>query len=435
MLIQNGIKNRKQPEESTSPIIDGEILEKLSPKLDQKASSPFETSQLAPKLMTPPANFDPFLTRPYGSQFNFYPHHLLTQPMSFSPNRLPFPTMLSQIPSIPSPSPQFKNSQTPEQDNTCRTLLEEFYKKDKNLMQDKRKLPTTNLRKIDKIAENLRGNANSISPPSSASPSSSKSFLDHFSQMTVKKEPPSPATPFPISPQSIQNAQNFLNDKNSVKATNMENLLSFSAEAAKKAQQSPTISMPGNVTPTNTSNVGGKIPNSKLFAKCFICSKLLSNQYNLRVHLETHQNMRYACTVCSHVSRSKDALRKHISYRHPGTPSPCESENRRKRTKLASQIQQIQAQQMMKDQIAAGNLMFPPNNPTSGNITMNMDPNASQLALLQSFTSEMTIPTQQQIFQHHQQQQQQAAAVAALHHAVKTEINNNGDEQNTNNGT
>ncbi|XP_068148444.1 protein abrupt [Drosophila tropicalis] len=75
--------------------------------------------------------------------------------------------------------------------------------------------------------------------------------------------------------------------------------------------------------------------NSKLYATCFICHKQLSNQYNLRVHLETHQNVRYACNVCSHVSRSKDALRKHVSYRHPGAPSPCESEARRKRvTKL-----------------------------------------------------------------------------------------------------
>lgn len=47
---------------------------------------------------------------------------------------------------------------------------------------------------------------------------------------------------------------------------------------------------------------------------------------------------RYACTVCTHVSRSKDALRKHVSYRHPGAPSPCESETRRKRSKLASQL-------------------------------------------------------------------------------------------------
>ncbi|KAH8322312.1 hypothetical protein KR059_012463 [Drosophila kikkawai] len=71
--------------------------------------------------------------------------------------------------------------------------------------------------------------------------------------------------------------------------------------------------------------------NSKLYATCFICHKQLSNQYNLRVHLETHQNVRYACNVCSHVSRSKDALRKHVSYRHPGAPSPCENEARRKR--------------------------------------------------------------------------------------------------------
>lgn len=115
------------------------------------------------------------------------------------------------------------------------------------------------------------------------------------------------------------------------------------------------------------------------------------------------------------MSRSKDALRKHISYRHPGTPSPCESENRRKRTKLASQIQQIQAQQMMKDQIAAGNLLF-----SQQTIPTNVDANANQLALLQSFTSEMTIPNQAQCY--HQQQQMSLTQ-------VKSEINNNGDEQ------
>lgn len=47
----------------------------------------------------------------------------------------------------------------------------------------------------------------------------------------------------------------------------------------------------------------------------------------------------YACNVCSHVSRSKDALRKHVSYRHPGAPSPCESEAKRKRTKAAAAAQ------------------------------------------------------------------------------------------------
>lgn len=61
---------------------------------------------------------------------------------------------------------------------------------------------------------------------------------------------------------------------------------------------------------------GVSTSSSKLFATCAICGKQLSNQYNLRVHMETHQNMNYACNVCSHVSRSRDALRKHVSYRH-----------------------------------------------------------------------------------------------------------------------
>ncbi|XP_022815789.1 broad-complex core protein isoforms 1/2/3/4/5 isoform X2 [Spodoptera litura] len=49
---------------------------------------------------------------------------------------------------------------------------------------------------------------------------------------------------------------------------------------------------------------------------CTICNKRLSNQYNLRVHMETHAGRRHACRACSHVSRSRDALRKHVAYRH-----------------------------------------------------------------------------------------------------------------------
>lgn len=42
---------------------------------------------------------------------------------------------------------------------------------------------------------------------------------------------------------------------------------------------------------------------------------------------------RYACNVCSHISRSKDALRKHISYRHPSTTSSSsDTESRRKKS-------------------------------------------------------------------------------------------------------
>ncbi|XP_013147291.1 PREDICTED: protein bric-a-brac 1-like [Papilio polytes] len=55
---------------------------------------------------------------------------------------------------------------------------------------------------------------------------------------------------------------------------------------------------------------------------CGVCNKRLSNQYNLRVHMETHAGRRHACRACSHVSRSRDALRKHVAYRHaPNMPS------------------------------------------------------------------------------------------------------------------
>lgn len=68
---------------------------------------------------------------------------------------------------------------------------------------------------------------------------------------------------------------------------------------------------------SQSDNNKSRTPVSKLYTMCFICGKQLSNHYNLRVHMETHQNAQYACSVCSHVSRSRDALRKHVSYRHP----------------------------------------------------------------------------------------------------------------------
>lgn len=141
-----------------------------------------------------------------------------------------------------------------------------------------------NLKKIDRIAESLRFATNSTSPPSSSSPSSAKSFLEHFNQMTVKKES-SPNSPYAMpSPNAMQQ---FMGDK---KPT-IENLLNYSNDAVKKSVQAAQANQAASM-PNNQGGPPAKIPNSKLFAKCFICSKLLSNQYNLRVHLETHQNMR-----------------------------------------------------------------------------------------------------------------------------------------------
>lgn len=77
-----------------------------------------------------------------------------------------------------------------------------------------------------------------------------------------------------------------------------------------------------NLVELETNDGNGKIhqwktTKSNNSSKCFICGKYLSNQYNLRVHMETHEDGYHACLSCPHVSRSRDALRKHISYRHP----------------------------------------------------------------------------------------------------------------------
>lgn len=85
--------------------------------------------------------------------------------------------------------------------------------------------------------------------------------------------------------------------------------------------------------------------------------------------------------------------------------------------------------------MAANSLMFSQQNTTnsgnqstSSNLPLNLDTTnaANQLALLQSFTSEMTIPSL-----YHQQQAQQQGSPMPTQSIVKNEINNNGDEQMT----
>ncbi|KAM7358686.1 uncharacterized protein ACRADG_003567 isoform 2-T3 [Cochliomyia hominivorax] len=236
------------------------------------------------------------------------------------------------------------------------------------------------IKRIDKIVENLRGQGASTKHENTATsltshlhspltPLSIKTSMENYSPNSSNLLATKPSLfnsptssegsnqlhsqlPFNITPEDQLKLQQHL-DKyaqscaRSMEAAN-ENLKNEAArlmsnEKLTAAPQSPQ-------TPKAPSN-------SKLYATCFICHKQLSNQYNLRVHLETHQNVRYACNVCSHVSRSKDALRKHVSYRHPGAPSPCETEARRKRANkvLASQL------------TAAANLTL--NSPSSGEVT------------------------------------------------------------------
>ncbi|KAG4070233.1 hypothetical protein HA402_003923 [Bradysia odoriphaga] len=185
---------------------------------------------------------------------------------------------------------------------------------------ESKKTKTTELKKIDQIAEQLR------------SGSSNRNCMD-VSKVTGISHSPTSAMLLKSSPYS--SLAHFMADDN-----NMQKMTEFDTQEP-TPQYLPNEGLISELDKA-ISSVGmpPKTSNSKLYATCFICHKQLSNQYNLRVHLETHQNVRYACSVCSHVSRSKDALRKHISYRHPGAPSPCESESRRKRMKIAPQVSQ-----------------------------------------------------------------------------------------------
>uniref|UniRef100_A0A1B0FBG5 BTB domain-containing protein n=1 Tax=Glossina morsitans morsitans TaxID=37546 RepID=A0A1B0FBG5_GLOMM len=199
--------------------------------------------------------------------------------------------------------------------------------------QNEQSTPQKDIKRIDKIVESLRGGCgksnsqestqNQGHMPAPLAPLSIKTGLDSYNSTTsplmIAKQTPlfsmANTSQSPSSPHGHLNL-NF----------NMANEDGLKCDAEK-------VSTPPS--PHTTAPNGKPMANSKLYATCFICHKQLSNQYNLRVHLETHQNVRYACNVCSHVSRSKDALRKHVSYRHPGAPSPCETEARRKRaTKL-----------------------------------------------------------------------------------------------------
>ncbi|KAK5641136.1 hypothetical protein RI129_009683 [Pyrocoelia pectoralis] len=82
----------------------------------------------------------------------------------------------------------------------------------------------------------------------------------------------------------------------------------------------------------NTDSSSPRKTTKDLLFKCFLCGKYLSNQYNLRVHMETHEEGCYMCQSCPHVSRSRDALRKHVSYRHQ------EQYNIKKRKKMESML-------------------------------------------------------------------------------------------------
>lgn len=130
----------------------------------------------------------------------------------------------------------------------------------------------------------------------------------------------------------------------------LENFTNYVSDAFANADET---SVPTDLTQSGSSETfkTGKSNAAKTFTVCFICGKQLSNHYNLRVHMETHQNVQYACSACNHVSRSRDALRKHVSYRHP--PSATITDGT---IATSSQQRKQQQQQQVQQQVQQHNV-------------------------------------------------------------------------------
>lgn len=222
------------------------------------------------------------------------------------------------------------------------------------------------MRKIDKIAENLR------SATSSASRISGSMSGNDATKLAISLTQPTPASPHMIKPSSFSSLAQFMADNNqdgggnssaialnnsansnttnsglNLSGNNYRSSIPQSAvdcmimdttnnssmhtlhqpqlhqsqmmhhstlqhqqqlQQQHQHQQQPQSAQPPNMTSAyhGTDQSSGcpidglsveksahpKPSNSKLYATCFICHKQLSNQYNLRVHLETHQNVR-----------------------------------------------------------------------------------------------------------------------------------------------
>lgn len=230
-----------------------------------------------------------------------------------------------------------KDSRSPDSDSQ---MMEEDVRmtKDTNNNNNQNNTNSRNkirseLKKIDKIAENLR--------------TTNKFFLDHQHQLQLQKsissllpqqlaaasplllKPPMAAcstsmhnflqpglTPKDLDVNLIKSEMNCAADNNAGhsepttptglmpksdllhannEATNLIMDKSTGGGGFGNQMQHPATAAtpPGGSSGTGTSNTtNAKAGNSKLFATCFICHKQLSNQYNLRVHLETHQNVR-----------------------------------------------------------------------------------------------------------------------------------------------
>lgn len=292
-FIQNVAKNAAADNESTSSV----------PKQSQ-ASTPAPQSPTTPSppptavnsaLVNSSGKFSLPLESMLAKTFQICPS-MLTNPLNFSPNALNRSAELfSRYQAhcrMNQMDPKPHDPMSFDENGNSKNFL--------NIESKGRKSKLADTRKIDKIAENLR----------SSTKERNASMNDHHNDQ-INKHPlvaQSLAMPIPLDMKSTTNF-NILPNRFGSAAMAMGNGDDFKTSADMSAGTSAAnINDIGNSTnnsnalkslaPTATtptppaSNTNQKPANSKLYATCFICHKQLSNQYNLRVHLETHQNVR-----------------------------------------------------------------------------------------------------------------------------------------------
>ncbi|XP_037812808.1 GATA zinc finger domain-containing protein 6 [Lucilia sericata] len=346
----------------------------------------------------PAANFNPLLSTKFPSplenfflkSLQFYPN-LMHQPLNFSQTALNktsdllakyqqqcnlYQANMAITPKDLLPSLMHSEEDLQMAKRFCSGLDKKTALSSQQLQQNQLSLQQQkDIKRIDKIVKNLRVSSNAASGSASSSSKLEKGASDNLSNSPLSTHLHAQLSPLSIktsmdnyssTPSPLINSKSslFSNTSNTDTSSPLHSQLPYNIspedqlklqqhldkyaqscartmEVANESLKNEAARLMSNEKLSSSQSPQTKPPsNSKLYATCFICHKQLSNQYNLRVHLETHQNVRYACNVCSHVSRSKDALRKHVSYRHPGAPSPCETEARRKRANkvLASQL-------------------------------------------------------------------------------------------------
>lgn len=175
-----------------------------------------------------------------------------------------------------------------------------------NIEAKGRKSKIADMRKIDKIAESLRSaSTSSTSMGAKGSTAYGDHHQEHMNKQLMHNSPAASPMVMKTSPvfgnlthrftgtpsmEDIKTPMDFMTASGS--GANSANTPSHSHTSEPTTPDQTMVDKSMAAAAAAAACLTQKPANSKLYATCFICHKQLSNQYNLRVHLETHQNVR-----------------------------------------------------------------------------------------------------------------------------------------------